>query len=191
MSGLAVQLRLLLPPEAYDGTAPVLSGLLEAEAHALDDAQTSNNRLYDRVWPDSGAALDEFERVLDLPDPCVAYESLTTRQRIAAVMAKLNGVVGQSRAFYIQLAANLGYAITITEFRPARAGFARAGDAINGDAWTSAWMINASAVSVFPARAGSAAAGEPLAVWGNKVLECRMRSMQPAHTTLLFSYEPV
>lgn len=188
MSGLAAQLRLLLPPESYDGAAPTLSALLGAEANALDIAQISSDRLGDKIWPDTGAALDEYERVLGLPDPCLTGESLAVRQRIAAVMAKLNGLGGQSRAFFIQLAASLGYAISITEFKPARAGLAVAGDAVNGAAWTSAWMINAEPVTVFVAKAGSAAAGESLAVWGNKLLECRMRLMQPAHTTLIFSY---
>ncbi|WP_336331651.1 YmfQ family protein [Pseudomonas putida] len=188
MTSLATQLRLLLPPEAYDGAAPMLSALLAAEANALDVAQDGVDRLYDQIWPETGAALDEWERVLGLPDPCVAGESLAVRQRVAAVMAKLRGLGGQSRAFFIQLAASLGYAITITEFRPARAGIAVAGDAVNGADWTSAWVINADPVNVFVARAGSAAAGEALAVWGNKLLECRMSAMQPAHTTLIFSY---
>lgn len=167
----------------------MLSGLIDAEANALNATQDSSDRLYDRIWPESGAALDEFERVLGLPDSCVVHESLTVRQRIAAVMAKLGGVVGQSKSFYIQLAASLGYEITITEFRPARAGIARAGDAVIGDAWASAWMVHADAVSVFRARAGSTAAGEALSVWGNKSLECRLQTMRPAHTTLLFSYK--
>lgn len=188
MSSLATQLRLLLPPVAYDGAAPLLTALLTAEGTALDSAQNNGDHLYEQVWPDSGAALAEWERVLGLPDPCVVSEELTVRQRIAAVMAKLRGLGGQSRAFFIQLAASLGYTITITEFRPARAGIAVAGDAIHGDDWTSCWMINAPAVNVFVAEAGSAAAGEALAVWGNKSLECRLSAMQPAHTTLIFGY---
>lgn len=188
MSGLADRLRLLLPPEAYDGSAPVLSKLLTAEGNSLESAQLSGELLYDRVWPESGAALDDWERVLGLPDPCVTGESLTVGQRINAVMAKLQGLGGQSRAFFIQLAASLGYSVTVTEFRPARAGIAVAGDPIYGDGWTSAWMVNAEAVNVFVARAGSAAAGEPLSVWGNKSLECRLVAMAPAHTTLIFGY---
>ncbi|ATB63772.1 YmfQ family protein [Pseudomonas mosselii] len=188
MSGLAAQLRLLLPPESYDGTAPTLTALLGAEASGLDIAQISSDRLGEKIWPDTGAALDEYERVLGLPDPCLTDESLAVRQRIAAVMAKLNGSGGQSRAFFIQLAASLGYTININEFKPARAGIAVAGSAVNGSAWTSAWLINAEPVTVFVAKAGSAAAGEALAVWGNKLLECRMRAMQPAHATLIFGY---
>lgn len=166
----------------------MLSGLLAAEANALELAQLSGHQTYERIWPDSGASLIEYERVLGLPDSCVMNEPQTVRQRIAAVMGKLNGVVGQSKAFYIQLAASLGYEITITEFRPARAGIARAGDAIYGDGWTSAWMVNSGEVSIFPARAGITGAGEALAVWGNKQLECRLSAMQPAHTILIFSY---
>lgn len=188
LSNLAKQLRLLLPPEAYDGVGPMLSALLAAEASALTSAQSSVDSLYDQIWPETGAALDEWERVLGLPDPCLVGEGLAVRQRIAAIMAKLRGLGGQSKAFFIQLAASLGYAITITEFRPARAGIAVAGDAVNGTDWTSAWVINAEEVNVFIARAGSAAAGEALAVWGNKLLECRIRDMRPAHTTLIFSY---
>jgi len=188
LSSLLSQLRLMLPPESYDGAAPNLSALLTAEANVLILGQNSGERVYDQVWPETGAALDEWERVLGLPDHCVVGENLAVRQRIAAVMAKLNGVGGQSKGFFIQLAESLGYAVTITEFKPARAGIAVAGDAIYGPGWTSAWMINAEPVNVFVARAGSAAAGEPLAVWGNKLLECRMSAMKPAHTTLLFSY---
>jgi uncharacterized protein YmfQ (DUF2313 family) len=29
---------------------------------------------------------------------------------------------------------------------------------------------------------------DPLAAWGNTLLECVMRRLKPAHTTLLFSY---
>ncbi|WP_110972134.1 YmfQ family protein [Pseudomonas huaxiensis] len=188
MSSLATQLRLLLPPEAYDGAAPVLSSLLAADARALEGAQLSGDLLYSRVWPESAEALADWERVLGLPDPCVVNEGHTVGQRIAAVIAKLQSPGGQSRGFFIQLAASLGYNISITEFRPARAGVAVAGDAVNGDSWTSSWMINAEAVGVFVARAGSAAAGEALAVWGNELLECRMESMRPAHTTIVFSY---
>lgn len=188
MSTIATQLKLLMPPEAYNIAGPILTSLLASEALALEDAKLSGDLLYEKTWPDTGAALEEWERVLGLPDTCVANENLTAGQRIASVIAKLRGMGGQSRAFYIQLAASLGYSITITEFRPARAGIAVAGDAINGDSWTSAWLVNAQEVNVFVARAGSAAAGEPLAVWGNKSLECRLASVQPAHTTLIFGY---
>lgn len=188
MSGVADQLRALLPPEAYDGAAPLLAALNRAQAASLEAANRSGDQVLDRAWPDNAAALDDWERVLGLPDPCVVGDDMTVRQRVAAVIAKLRGVGGQSRAFFIQLAADLGYEVTITEFMPPRVGTVRAGDPIVGDGWTSAWRVNAPAVTVFRAVAGTTAAGEALAVWGNKSLECRLRAMQPAHATLIFGY---
>lgn len=188
MTAVADQLRALLPPEAYDGAAPMLAALIRAEASGLDSALLAADRLDDKIWSDNGAGLDDWERVLGLPDPCLAFEALTVRQRLAAVSAKLRGVGGQSRAFFIELAASLGYSVTISEFHPPRAGGCHAGDPIAGDGWTSAWRVNAPAVTVFRAAAGSAAAGEALSVWGNKSLECRLSAMAPAHTTLIFGY---
>ncbi len=188
MNCIADQLRALLPPEAYDGAAPMLAALIRADAASLGGATAAADRLADQIWPDNPAGLDDWERVLGLPDPCLAFEALTVRQRLAAVVAKLRGLGGQSRAFFIELAASLGYAITITEYRPPRVGTCRAGDPVAGDGWTSAWRVNAPAVTIFRAAAGSAAAGEALSVWGNKSLECRLSAMAPAHTTLIFGY---
>ncbi|TBV12746.1 YmfQ family protein [Stutzerimonas kirkiae] len=188
MSTVADQLCALLPPDAYDGAAQLLSALNRADASSLEAANRAGDQVLDRVWPDNAAALGDWERVLGLPDPCVVGDDLTVRQRVAAVIAKLRGVGGQSRAFFIQLAASLGYEVTITEFRPPRVGMVRAGDPVAGEGWTSAWRVNAPAVTVFRAVAGTAAAGEALSVWGNKSLECRLSAMQPAHATLIFGY---
>lgn len=188
MSNVAEQLRALLPAEAYDSAAPMLGALIQAEAACIDQANLAGDLLSEMIWPDNGTGLSDWERVLGLPDPCLAFVALTVRQRMAAVLSKLRGIGGQSRRFYIDLAASLGYSITITEFRPFRAGIGRAGDPIAGDGWTSAWRVNAPETTVFRAVAGSTAAGEALSVWGNKSLECRLSAMAPAHTTLIFGY---
>jgi len=51
-----------------------------------------------------------------------------------------------------------------------------------------AWRVNAPAVTITYAVAGRAAAGDPLASWGNKSLECRLSQMKPAESILLFGY---
>lgn len=188
MTSLADQLRQLLPPVSYDGTAPILSATLSVEAGALDAANAQGDSVYSAMFPDTGDGLADWERVLGLPDPCIAGESQTTRQRIQAVVSKLQARGGQSRAFFIALAKALGYDVTITTFHPARAGIARAGDAINGGDWSFTWRVNAPAVTVTHAAAGLTSAGEPIATWGNKQLECRLGSMKPAESILLFGY---
>lgn len=188
MTTLADQLRLLLPPVSYDGSAPNLSATIEAEANAMDLADAQASMVYNAIFPDSGEGLADWERVLALPDPCLVGQAQTVGQRVQAVVSKLQGRAGQSKPFFIALAKSMGYDITITTFRPARAGMARAGDAINGGDWDFTWRVNAPAVTVSYARAGATGAGDPLSAWGNRALECRLGQMKPAESILLFGY---
>lgn len=188
MTALADQLRLLLPPVSYDGSAPNLSAAMEAEANALLLTDVQSGELYSTIFPDSGSGLADWERILALPDPCLIGQSQSVRQRIQAIVSKLQGHNGQSKSFFIALAKSLGYDITITTFRPARAGLAQAGDPIFGGDWSFTWRVNAPAVTVTHAVAGITGAGDPLAAWGNKSLECRLSQMKPAESILLFGY---
>lgn len=131
--------------------------------------------------------LPEWEATLGLPDPC-AGPSPTIEGRRAQVVARFAGSGGQSIPYFVSFAANLGYTITISEFIPARAGILRAGQPLNGAAWAYAWRVHSSLNTVRHARAGAFSAGEPLASWGNAVLECELKAIAPAHTVLLFSY---
>lgn len=188
MTTLADQLRLLLPPVSYDGSAPYLSATIEAEANALTLADARAGVVYSTIFPDSGEGLADWERELGLPDPCLVGQAQTVGQRVQAVISKLPGRAGQSKPFFIALAKSLGYDITITTFRPARSGIACTGDPINGGDWNFTWRVNAPAVTASHARAGITGAGDPLTAWGNKALECRLGQMKPAESILLFGY---
>lgn len=188
MTRLADQLRLLLPPVSYDGTAPNLSASIEAEANALTLAESRSDSVYSAMFPDTGDGLEDWERTLALPDPCLLGVPQSVGQRVQAVVSKVQGRGGQSKPFFISLAKSLGYEITITTFRPAYAGTAHAGDPIYGGDWSFTWRVNAPAVTVHYAKAGITGAGDPLAAWGNKSLECRLRQMMPAESILLFGY---
>lgn len=131
--------------------------------------------------------LSDWERVLGLPDACVPAEQ-TLQARRAAVVAKYTALGGQSRAYFIGLAAALGYEVTITEFRPFRAGHSSAGDALTNGDWAHTWQVNGPTVTVREFRAGQSAAGEPLRDWGNEELECAIAQRKPAHTLLQFAY---
>lgn len=188
MTTLADQLRLLLPSVSYDVKAPMLSATIEAEANALSLTDSQAEAVYSTIFADSGLGLADWERVLALPDPCLIGVPQSVRQRIQAVVSKLQARGGQSRTFFIALAKSLGYDVTITTFRPARAGISQAGDHLYGGDWDYAWRVNAPAVTVNYAVAGLTAAGDPVASWGNKILECRLSQMKPAESILLFGY---
>lgn len=131
--------------------------------------------------------LPEWEETLGLPDPC-AGPAPTVGARRAQVVARVKAQGGQSVAYLTAFAASLGYTITITQYVPARAGLLKAGQPLNGPDWAHAWSVTAPGNTVTHAQAGTLAAGEPLAYWGNTVLGCELAEVKPAHSTLFFNY---
>jgi uncharacterized protein YmfQ (DUF2313 family) len=125
---------------------------------------------------------------LGLPDDCTIGETDSMALRQAAVTAKLFSTGGQSAAYFISVAAALGYTITITQYRQARAGMSVCGDALNGDAWPFVWLITAPETTIIYAQAGRSYCGDPLRSWGNKRLECRLTELSPSHTIVKFGY---
>lgn len=186
------QLQALLPPGpawSRDDAAP-LTHLLAALALELERVDGRAADLVEEADPRTTAELlADWERVAGLPDPCVAALGInqTTAQRRAALVAKLTTIGGQSAAYYIALAASLGYTITVTEFSPFQAG-SDAGDALTNDGWRFVWQVNAPEASIVEFAAGRSSAGEPLRAWGNELLECVINRLKPAHTYVLFAY---
>ncbi|KVC66608.1 YmfQ family protein [Burkholderia stagnalis] len=131
--------------------------------------------------------LPEWESTLGLPDPC-AGPAPTIQARRAQVVARLAATGGQSVSYFTRLAANLGYAITITQFSPFRFGQSNFGTPLYGIPWAFAWQVNAPTFSVKSFLFGNSAYGEPFAAWNNNVLQCELQIYAPAHTQLLFKY---
>jgi len=131
--------------------------------------------------------LADWERAYGLPDHCSPLNA-TIQQRQAALVARIASQGGQSIAYYVAVAAALGYAITITEFRPFRVSRSRVGDALLGVPWLHTWRVNAPTVTMRYFRVGHSTVGEPLRTWGNSELQCRLGQLAPAHTVLQFSY---
>ena len=71
--------------------------------------------------------LPDWERNWGLPDPCYAGP-LTIHDRQLALVLRMTMLGGQSRQFFIDVAAFLGYTITITEYAPFMAGVSNCGD---------------------------------------------------------------
>lgn len=172
------------PRDASAVMTQVMSGLAPTWArHTARD----NNLLIDAFPATAVELLPEWEAALGLPDPC-AGPAPTIAARQAQVVARFAGSGGQSAAYFIAYAAILGYTITITQFAPARVGQLRAGQPLNGPSWAFAWRINAPLNTVVRAQAGVVRAGEPLASWGNAVLQCELTEIVPAHTIPIFAY---
>jgi uncharacterized protein YmfQ (DUF2313 family) len=145
------------------------------------------NALIGEIFPCSTLELlTEWEATLGLPDPCVG-ELGSVQQRVRAVCAKFAARGGQSKTYYRQVAAALGFSIEIHEFTPFTAGW-EAGLPVYGESWAHTWSITAVAEMIWYFEAGNSTAGEPLRIWGNRLLECVFERIKPAHTILIFRY---
>lgn len=185
------QLQALLPPgPAWPrGDESIVGGLLAALAAELARIDGRAGQLLEEADPRATAELFlDWERVAGLPDACVlAFDGeQAIAQRRTALIGKLTTVGGQSPDYYIGLAAAIGYAVTITEF---------AEHSVNDDvehplygaAWNFAWQVNAALNSITEITVDDTVE-DPLAAWGNALLECVINRLKPAHTTVLFSY---
>lgn len=182
------QLQALLPqgPAWPRDSSATLTMLLQAMADELARIDNRAAQLIEETDPrTTDELLADLERVAGLPDTCVAT-SQTTAQRRAALHAKLTTLGGQSAAYFIALAASLGYTVTITEFDQHTVA-----DDVNhplyGQPWQFAWQVNApqDTVGVFDV---NGTVDDPLAWWGNEALECSINRLKPAHTHVLFAY---
>lgn len=155
------------------------------EFEVLDGAAES---FLEEFYPDTTTQfLPDWERVSGLPDECSGLAA-TIALRRKDLISRLTSVGGQTPQYFIDLAAELGYTITITEFNPFRASISAAGDACYSEEWQNVWQVNAALDTIEYFRAGVNAAGDPLATWGNERLECLINKLKPAHTHVIFSY---
>lgn len=164
-----------------------MESFLSALAVELNRVDTRVEDLLREAYPlTTSELLTDWERLTGLPEECEGLAE-TTQKRREAVNQKLSSIGGQSPGYYIDVAARLGYDITITEFSPFVAGDS-AGDYVYGDDWAYAWQVNAPEETVTYFAAGEGSAGDPLASWGNELLECVINRLKPAHTIVIFAY---
>lgn len=184
------QLQNLLPRGLAWPRAPgaYLTKLLSAFAEEFARIDSRVDALLNEADPrTTSEMLVDWERVAGLPDPCVT-EDQTVEQRRAALVTKLTLLGGQSRAYYIDIAAGLGYAdATIDEYRPMTCND-DCNDALNSFDDRFTWQINLPAEGgIFLANCQSPC-NSPLAAWGDEAIECRINRYKPAHTTVIFAY---
>jgi uncharacterized protein YmfQ (DUF2313 family) len=139
----ALQQRQLLPPGRL-WTTDTDSVLWKVFLACADEYARVDTRARDLLneWDPRTASemLPDWEKLLGL-----SGSGLTTAQRRNNCLQKLISRGGQSKAFYIALAAALGLTITIDEFQYPipRSGTAQAGLAIAyGSEWAHVWTVN-------------------------------------------------
>lgn len=212
-------LQKLLPRGLAWSRAPVAEGAnitkaLAATAEELARVDYAARLLPEEVNPATTyGALEDWERVLGLPDECWPAGS-TFAERKDAVLAKLRDVGRQDLAYWYELAELLGYTITIEERWPAICGWHECGDPQGG--WTEDsgmsveqweqehahhfgrcgpeeirywWNVVVHGNRLLLARCAENICPDRILDWnGATPLECIMRRDKEAHTLLTFEY---
>lgn len=168
----------------------ILSKLLSAYATGLARFEARAAKLHDEADPSTTLEmLKDWEDWLGLPSPCMALESQTLTQRRSAIVDKLTDVGGQRPQDYIDLAARLGVVITISEYDVHHTVMSGVNAPLCGFGFRFVWYVN------MPANSTSiryfsvmSPISEPLANWGNRLVECVIRARKPADTYVYFIY---
>ncbi len=182
------QLQALLPQGPAWSREPdaVLTKLLTEFAAEFSRVDFRIDGLLNEADPrTTSELLADWERVAGLPDLCTGIPE-TIAQRRELLVAKLTNVGGQSKQFYIDMAAKLGYAITITEFKRFRVT-SRVNEQLTNADWSYAWRVNTAQDTVRKFKV-TGRVNDPLATWGNQPLECMITQLKPAHTHVQFAY---
>lgn len=165
----------------------VMSFFLAGVAQEFARVDLRADQLIDEADPRlTNELLVDWERVAGLPDPCGEQLGNTVALRNTVLTYKLTNMGGQSKQFYIDIAARLGFTVTITEFSPYTVDD-EVDDFIYGQDWIFAWQVNAPSQTVREATVDSGV-DEFIRIWGNEILECNINRLKPAHTVALFSY---
>jgi uncharacterized protein YmfQ (DUF2313 family) len=172
----ARQLKQLLPPGSLFKLEPDswLSKLLLAIADELARIDRRGEVLLDE-WDPSTASetIAEWERALGIPDEDTPVAA-TLPERRANLVRKFIARGGATPAYFIGLAARLGFTVTIDETAP------------------STWRMNVApgghAVTTTIFRVGASRAGDRLSSRSNAQLEAVINRAKPAHTLCLFNY---
>src|SRR4030042_558420 len=122
-------LKSLLPKGRAWTQDGVLIELLTGEAVELAriDARV-DDLLIERDTRTTTELIAEHEADFSLPDECLKSITMTLTERRTRLTTKLRELGSLHKQYYINLAATLGYTITIDEFKPAWCGLAVAND---------------------------------------------------------------
>lgn len=177
-----------------NGTA--LMQLMQAEGDELARIDGRASDLFEEADPRSTLELiEQWEHVAGLPDGCIAAPDSIAERR-AAIQARITAQGGQSVPYFVELAATIGFAVTIDEFAPFRIG-GNVGSLLYDEPWAHVWRVNVQPPAIDSGygltlryfRVGASAVGERLVGFGSLDLECILRRAAPAHSIVIFAYD--
>lgn len=173
------------PKEPDSMQAQVCGALAPTFQRNLQDAV---NLIADAFPATAVDLIPEWQLSLGLPDPCAGPAPTIVQQR-QQIVARLTDSGGQSSPYFVNLAEQLGYNITIINDAPFRCGQSTCGQHVGNVDWFFNWTVQTPNYIAQPFLSGQSTAGDPLGTSGTTVLVCEFQERQPAHSliTWLFS----
>ena len=186
------QLAALLPPgPAWQAELqPQVHDLLAALAQEFGriDARSAD-LLRESFLGTFHEALTDWERTLALPDECMGASG-TVAERKAMVRMRLVEQGGQTPAYYVQLAARLGYPnARVQELRASRWGRGRFGQHFGSWDAQFMWVLHAGERLAGGSRFGLSVWGERFGSNPSNALVCVIRRAAPAHTLEFVNFD--
>lgn len=169
-------LKALLPRgRAWNRNDPVLIEVLTAEAaeFARVDGRL-DDLLLERSTLTTTELIGEHEADYGLPDGELPYNPNDLVSQRIALNAKLRAIGGQNPQYFIDLAAALGYTITITQWQPFWVGYSTAGSGVGDQRVIHYWTVNILSTPTAPK-------------FGDELLSA-FPKYAPANGHLLFAY---
>lgn len=165
-----------------------LEKLIESFSVEFCRVQDRFNQLLKETDPrKTDELLVDWEESLALPDECSSLGA-TVDERRAQVVQKLTNKGGSSFEYFEEVAENLGFDVTISDFCRFQAGRSVAGDQLTNAEWDFWFQATAPADVSTVFKAGQGKAGDKLTEIGNETLECTFEKLKPAHTEVLFVF---
>ena len=178
----------LMPAGCYAPNAFNLIIELSAAGSVLDAVKVSADALISEMSPATcQLSLSDWERNYGLPDSCVSVAQ-TIDQRRVALKSKVASVGGQTKDYFIGVAAAMGYAgVTIDEFDVYTCNQDCNGAIYSEDALF-VWRMNVPATTGILQASCNSDCNTALRSWGDGAFECRIKKISPKHMTVIFSY---
>jgi len=159
-----------------------------AELNRVDARSDELKREIDTRY--TNELLVDHEYDLGLPDECIS-EAQSLLQRRNNVHVKFIEEGGLHTQSYIDLADDLGYEITVTEFAPGWAGIVCAGDSCGPQNNIFYVQINITLSPddwIYFTSGGSQCGDLLIAVADTSALQCILNKFKPAHVTFIWAY---
>jgi uncharacterized protein YmfQ (DUF2313 family) len=173
-------------------------GTVDSRAADLLETESDPRKTYE--------LLPDWCRNWEVPDPCLK-EQLATPELRRALVGKMTLVGGQSRDFFIGVAADIGYVIWISEYAPYMCGVSRVGDTRGpfnpSDPYQYRWQlgppemrfywtvhVSGMKFTYFHCNGSQTGIDRLLLIGLATDLECILNKYKPAHTKIVFDYAP-